>query len=150
VSYIRPAGIVDPAAETLVVPAELSELPRVSDWASDVAGRLALSESTLFAIHLCFEEAISNIVRHGRADGAGGSRDVRLALRREAGAVTATIEDQGVAFDPREVAAPVVPTSIEEAPMGGLGIHLMRRFTRELAYQRVDGTNRLTLRFGVE
>lgn len=136
--------------ETLVVRAEMNELARVGDWANQVAERLDLPQSILFALQLCFEEAVSNIVRHGFQDGedvASPNKDVRLVIVREADAVIATIEDHGVAFDPREVAAPVAPTSIEEASIGGLGIHLMRHFAQGLAYERMDGTNRLTLRF---
>jgi hypothetical protein len=32
------------------------------------------------------------------------------------------------------------------AGIGGMGIHLMRRFAQDMAYERVDGANRLTLR----
>ncbi len=136
--------------ETLVVQAEMAELARVSEWTDDVAERLALPASILFALHLCFEEAISNIVRYGfqdRQDTAGLNKDVRLALVREADAVTVTIEDHGVAFDPGQVAPPTAPTTINEAVIGGQGIHLMRQFAQDIAYQRQDGINRLILRF---
>lgn len=137
-------------ADTLVVRAEIAELARVSDWTNAVATRLALPQSILFAIHLCFEEAVSNIVRYGfrdRQDLAGLNKDVCLALVREADTVIVTIEDHGAAFDPREVAAPTAPTTIDEVAIGGLGIHLMRQFAQDLAYQRLNGVNRLTLRF---
>jgi len=61
--------------------------------------------------------------------------------------VTITIEDHGAAFDPREVPPPPVPSRIDEAVIGGLGVHLMRHFAQDLAYQRLDGVNRLILRF---
>lgn len=136
--------------ETLVVQAEMEELGRVTCWTDEVANRLELPPSMLFAIQLCFEEAVSNIVRYSFAEGADKAalnKNVRLALAREADAVTITIEDHGAAFDPRQVAPPAMPTSIGEARIGGLGIHLMRQFAQDMDYQRTDGVNRMTLRF---
>ena len=39
------------------------------------------------------------------------------------------------------------PTSLQEARVGDLGIHLMRSFADGMHYERRDGRNRLTLRF---
>ncbi len=136
--------------ETLVLQAEMAELGQVGHWVDGVVERLDLPQSMSFAIQLCFEEAVSNIVRHGFVglEGeAGLNKDVRLALKCENGAVTATIEDHGVAFNPLAVAAPAAATTISEAVIGGLGIHLIRQFAQHLAYERQDGMNRLTLRF---
>jgi len=136
--------------ETLVVQAEMAELARVGDWAEALAERLELPQSTSFAIHLCFEEAVSNIIRHGFVGCQGEAvlnKDVRLAVERGDDAVTVTIEDHGVGFNPLGVAIPAAPTTISEAAIGGLGVHLMRQFAQYLAYERQDGMNRLTLRF---
>ncbi len=136
--------------ETLDVRAEMAELARVTGWTDNVAKRLALPPSMVFALQLCFEEAVSNIVRYsfvGQAEGPGLNRDVHLALAREADAVTVTIEDHGTAFDPRQVAPPAAPVTLGEAAIGGLGIHLIRQFAQGMEYQRTDGVNRLTLRF---
>lgn len=138
--------------ETLVVQAEMAELARVRDWTDATGERLGLPQSTLFAIHLCFEEAVSNIIRHGfvaRQGETPPNKDVRLALEREDSAVAATIEDHGVAFDPLGVATPSAPAAIEEATGGGLGISLMRQFAQHLAYERRGGVNCLTLRFAL-
>ena len=57
------------------------------------------------------------------------------------------LRDRGLAFDPWEAPEPVRPTSLEEAPIGGLGIHLMRRVSDGLGYRRDGGGNVLTLEF---
>jgi serine/threonine-protein kinase RsbW len=136
--------------ETLVIRAEIPELARVCDWTDALAQRLALPQSTAFAIQLCFEEALSNIVRHGFAgdpDEVARNKDVRLALETHDDAIVATIEDRGPAFDPLEVAPPAAPTAISDLPLGGRGIQLMRKLAQSLAYERRDGVNRLTLSF---
>lgn len=136
--------------ETLVIRAAIGELPRVHGWADALAQRLALPQSTTFAIQLCFEEALSNIVRHGFAGAPkeeARNKNVSLALETHNDAIVATIEDRGPAFDPLEVAPPPAPTAISDLPLGGRGIELMRKFAQSLAYERRDGVNRLTLSF---
>ncbi len=137
-------------SETLIVQAEMAEIARVALWAEAYAERLALPARTAFALQLCFEEAVSNIVRHGfsgQQDEAGLNRDVRLHLRHTPHDVTMTIEDFAAAFDPLSVPLPAAPASIADAQIGGQGINLMRRFAQDIAYERRDGMNRLTLRF---
>ena len=57
------------------------------------------------------------------------------------------IEDHGPAFDPTHAPDPELPTRLEDATIGGLGIQLMRRFAQSMNYQRRDGINKLTLEF---
>lgn len=91
------------------------------------------------ALDHALAEHLQNIVNHSRA--------TRVSIRFEAlpDSVSAMVSDDGVAFDP--TAAPLVDTSapIEERPIGGLGIHMMRRLCDHLVYLRVGGTNQLEL-----
>lgn len=144
--------LVSENISTIVVQAELNEFSRLSAWAEDVVGRMGVSTSTSFAIRLCLEEAFSNIVRHSFVDGVDGSKidkNIHLTLERSDSAVMMTIEDGGIAFDPRSVTAPAAPQSIEDAIVGGQGINLMRQFTQQMDYERLDRRNRLRLRFEV-
>ncbi len=132
--------------ETLIVRAALSELARAADWARQLADKHALSSSITYALQLCLEEAVSNIVRHGQPPPHG---DIRLSFTTIENAALLTIEDCAMAFDPTKMASPAVPACLNDAPIGGLGIHLMRQFANGLSYERQNGCNRLTLRFEV-
>lgn len=128
-------------AETLAIAADLAGLARAGAWAEALAARWSLPPATAFGVGLCLEEAASNIIRHGTAG------RIALTLDRAADALTLTLEDHGVAFDPLAEASPALPGSIEAARVGGMGIHLMRRFARSLAYERRGDANRLTIAF---
>ena len=123
-------------------------MPRVFQWIDSVADKAGLPDWTRYALLLCIEEAVSNVIRYGYPpDHRDISKDeVRLTLAWDDGAATLTIEDQGIPFDPRDLAAPTLPRTVEEANIGGLGIHLMRRYAETMDYLREDGFNRLTLR----
>ena len=136
-------------AETLTIQADIAELARAADWLDGVATRMAIPDQTRFAIDLCLEEALANTVRHGFPDDLTADRTVRVHIDRAGDIVTVTIEDHGMAYDPLETPEPERPATLAEAPIGGLGVHLMRRFTQAMDYQRQDGTNRLTLRISI-
>nr|WP_294509269.1 ATP-binding protein [uncultured Rhodopila sp.] len=139
--------MVSVGPESLIVQAEITELGRVAAWAESLNETLQLPPSTAFAVQLCFEEAVSNVMRHGFVGAPGAGKDILLALERRGDTVIAAICDRGVAFDPLAMAPPAPAASIEDAVVGGQGIHLMRTFAQRMDYERRDGMNRLTLRF---
>jgi anti-sigma regulatory factor (Ser/Thr protein kinase) len=55
----------NPECESLTLRSELVEVARVPPWVEKLAARHALPERTQFAMDLCLEEAISNVIRHG-------------------------------------------------------------------------------------
>jgi len=136
--------------ETLIVQAEMAELPRISAWADALAERLCIAQSVAFSIQLCLEEAFSNIVQYGFSDvedSLDSNRDVRLVFEHDQKTATITIEDHGAPFDPLRRSEPARPTSLDNAPIGGFGIHLMRQFAQAMTYERRDSLNHLTICF---
>ena len=54
---------------------------------------------------------------------------------------------RGAAFDPLTHVLDPLPTSLEEAKVGGSGLRLVRRFADRLNYRREGGINHLTVVF---
>jgi len=112
---------------------------------------LALDPLVINRLEVVFEEIVSNIVRHGFTPGSGQSIAVRLAVRPNA--VVLTVEDDGIAFNPLDAPEPAPLTSLETAPLGGLGIALMRKLAADVRYETPSWvpdaafkpTNRLTV-----
>ena len=131
-------------ANRLELRGDLSGLGRLAGWIKTGAQH-ELSDDTSFAVQLCLEEAVANIIMHG---GAKDDRvEIAIELERDGGTLVARIEDSGREFDPTQFPPPSVAKSLEEAKVGDLGIHLMRSFASDMHYERRDGRNRLTLRF---
>jgi anti-sigma regulatory factor (Ser/Thr protein kinase) len=128
----------------LVLRNTISELPELSRWIESCT-REDVSSDTAFAVALCLEEAVANIMMHGGEE--GDRLEISVELERERGALTARIEDNGRAFDPTQAPARAPAASLKDAKIGDLGIHLMRSFASEMRYGRSGGRNRLTLRF---
>jgi anti-sigma regulatory factor (Ser/Thr protein kinase) len=114
-------------------------------WIDDLVGPLELSPEATYAVQLCLEEAIVNIITY--AFEPDTEHDVRIAVWRDGRMVYAEITDDGRPFDPLAQEAPLRPTDLASAQIGGLGITLMRNFAGDIAYRRMEGMNRLTLSF---
>jgi anti-sigma regulatory factor (Ser/Thr protein kinase) len=64
----------------------------------------------------------------------------------ENGAAAFTLIDGGTPFDPLAREDPDILLSGEERGIGGLGIYMVKTMVDELAYEYLDGCNRLMMR----
>jgi len=131
-------------ARRLVLRNDVAELQRLAGWLERLAQQ-GMSSDVSFAVQLCLEEAVANIIMYGAA--RGDRLEIAVELERNGGTLVARIEDNGRQFDPTRAPPPAVAASLEQAKVGDLGIHLMRSFASGMDYERRDGRNRLTLRF---
>ena len=137
-------AISNPDKSCLVLLNDLAELERLAGWIDDWAQE-RVSPDTSFAIQLCLEEAIANIIMYGAVK--DDRVEIAVELERSGSTLIARVEDTGQQFDPTRFPLPILAMSLEEAEVGDLGIHLMRSFASGMDYERRDCRNRLTLRF---
>ncbi len=135
-------------ASRLTIHSRLDDLLLVWPWMESLAHAYAIPAHTQFAILLCLEEALSNVIRHGYRGRAGETLTVDCALD-ESNQLVLTIEDQAPPFNPLTAPEAENPSTVDELRPGGRGIRLMRRFAGSLTYQRLPGGNRLTMRFAI-
>jgi anti-sigma regulatory factor (Ser/Thr protein kinase) len=108
-----------------------------------LAAQHGLTERKLARLHVALEEHLTNIIVHGYQPGQLGHITVRLLP--EPGWLRVEIEDDAEAFDPTTAAPPDTSVPLEQRPLGGLGIHMMRKSVDEWGYRRVAGRNMLIL-----
>jgi len=89
---------------------------------------------------IVMDEIVSNIVR------CSGSKDFTVGLETTDDGVVMTFTDGGLAFDPTcEAAVPDVSASAADREIGGLGIFMVKKMSKSVAYRRQDGKNVLTV-----
>src|SRR5262245_30625829 len=135
---------ISPNARRLLLHGDLAELERLVVWIEGWAMR-DLSASLSFAVQVCLEEAVANIIMYSTT--TDDRLEIVVEVERGDQTLIARIEDNGSAFDPTQVLRPPVPASLAEAKVGNFGIHLMRSFASGMHYERRDSRNRLTMRF---
>jgi anti-sigma regulatory factor (Ser/Thr protein kinase) len=130
----------------LTLESRLEDLALVWPWAEALAARYSVPANTLFAIQLCLEEALSNIMRHGYQGQLRQSITIACAPCGIAELVF-TIEDDAPPFDPFAVTPAAAPASLQDLEPGGQGIRLIQKFANRHDYQQLPNGNRLTLAF---
>lgn len=112
---------------------------RLAEWLTDEGADGYLLDRAALVV----EEVVLNIGAHGYGDAA--PHPVAIGATFDGTALTLTFEDSARDFDPAAVPDPPLPRRLEDAPVGGLGLVLLRRMTDALTHEaRPGGGNRLT------
>jgi anti-sigma regulatory factor (Ser/Thr protein kinase) len=133
-------------AESLILESNLLELNRVPPWVEKLASQHAIPDSTRYAMDLCLEEVLSNIIRHGYRKQSSGTIKISCIRERD-GYISLVVEDGAPSFNPIVFQSRHFPPSLDEISLGGQGIHLLKQFADELEYEDKGTGNRLTISF---
>ncbi len=131
-------------SEQLVINNDAAELERINQFVEEfgVANKLHVEET--YAIYLCLEELVTNVISYAFPE--GGAHDIVVRLRVDADNIHIELEDDGIPFDPTKVPEPDTNKPAHERQIGGLGIHLVRQTMNDMFYQRVEERNILLLK----
>ena len=121
-------------------------------WLEARMGESGLGARPSFALNLCLDEAVANVLMHGFAHLAnpgegpvGEAPRIRLAYRFDGTTATLAVQDNGMPFDSTAYVPSELPRSLQEAELGGHGIRLMRNYLSAMRYRREGNWNLLTL-----
>jgi anti-sigma regulatory factor (Ser/Thr protein kinase) len=131
-----------PEALRVSIPARLSEVRELSSLVEGFGDANRLPDPKVFVINLALDELITNTVMHGPDAGAV---QIDISLWVDAGTLFLVMEDNGHPFDPTADSSADLSSSLQDRPVGGLGLHLVKSFADRIAYEFVDGRNRLTV-----
>ena len=123
---------------------DIRQIPKLAEFVEDIAQEKQLNQSLAMGINLALEEAVSNVMLYAYPKEMDGLVEVDAILRKDS--LEFVITDSGVPFDP--TAAPEVDFNIpiEERPIGGLGIHLVRQLMDTVNYERKEDKNYLKMK----
>jgi len=132
--------------QTLVVPGTPVGLEQAERGLDDFSAMHSLTRNDTWPFHVALDEILSNLVKYGWSERAGEGRiEIRLAL--DGNEMEMVVLDDAAPFNPLEAQAPDTSLPVEERPVGGLGIEIVRRLMDSIDYARLDdGNNRLTMR----
>lgn len=120
-----------------------SEIPLAHQALDEFVAKQVLPVRDLPRLHVAIEEHLANIISHGYSPQQSGTIQLRLSV--VSSGLRVEIEDDASPFNPLE--APEVDTSVplEQKPLGGLGVLLIRKSVDKLSYIRKDQRNLLTM-----
>lgn len=140
----RPAEDRPGRAElSLSVRNELSEIAVLAERIDAFCEENGLGADIAHAVNLSLDELLTNTISYGYEQGGRHVIDVDLGLHD--GDLTVRISDDGRAFDPLDIAEPDVDAALDDRPVGGLGIYLVRQMMDAVTYRRHDDRNEVVL-----
>ena len=128
---------------SLEVDRSMRGVARVGAWVDELAILLNLSHRTEYALRLCLEEVVTNLVTHARPVPGVDGEKVGLRMVAEPDQLCVTLQDQCEEYNPLQSAEQEAPH--DASGQGGLGIGLVRQHAREVTWSRVGLSNRLML-----
>jgi len=121
--------------------ATVRDLNDIRDYLEGAVTMLGGSEDDAGDLVLAVNEAVTNVLLHGY-EGAPGPLSV--GVEADGDELRVILTDEAPGFDPTTVPPPDIHRPLEERPLGGLGIHMMRQLTDALVYRALDDGNELT------
>ncbi len=122
---------------------EIGQISQLEGFMETVASRTNLDNSVVMGLNLAIEEAVTNVIQYAYPKDTDGTVDLDAVIKADS--VEFILSDSGKPFDP--TAAPKADTtlSVEDRPIGGLGIFLVKNIMDDVKYQWKDGRNILTM-----
>jgi len=133
----------DVSERHLVLKNDIQEISRLAQFLDTLAAEKGLDHSLTMSLNLALEEAVTNVILYAYPKGVTGLIELDAFLEKDT--LRFVLSDRGVAFDP--TAAPEADTtlSVEDRPIGGLGIYLVRKTMDQVTYRNEDGKNILSM-----
>ena len=119
---------------------DVREVRRINHALADFLAEEGVPGRTIHHVRLVVEELVVNVVRYAYSDTT--AHKIGVDVRTEPRRVVVTIEDDGRPFNPNDAPEPQLRNS-PAAKRGGLGIHLVKKLSRELTYSRENNRNRV-------
>ncbi|MBD2774200.1 ATP-binding protein [Iningainema tapete] len=128
--------------QPLTVPATLDSLSLITEYVTCATTAAGLDQKAAYRCRLAVDEIATNIINYAYSQGVGV---LNLAADINEQALTISIEDTGIAYNPLQAQLPnasELKLPLEERSMGGLGIYLALHEVDKFLYERMDNKNR--------
>ena len=122
----------------------LSALERLHQVLWEFGKKQELPPNVINTMNLALEEIVTNVIEHGYED--TGEHVIIIRCSVQDGEVMAEVEDDGQPFNPLQCPDPDITKTLEDRPIGGLGIYLIRNVMDGLDYTYQGGKNQIRLK----
>jgi anti-sigma regulatory factor (Ser/Thr protein kinase) len=120
-----------------------SEIQQLHDKLDTLALEAGIAPEPLHKIQLAVEEYLTNVFNY--AFDQQQDHQVKVSLRLENSDLSIEFEDQGRPFNLLEHPAPDLTLPLDQRPIGGLGIYMIKQSMDRVDYRRIGGKNVVVL-----
>lgn len=132
-----------PSSRRLVLLNSIDQVSHLPAFVEDAVRSSKLNPDVADSLNLALEEAVVNVINYAYPEGTVGEVIIDAATNDTA--ITFTVTDSGKPFDPTAREEVDIDANVEDRPIGGLGIHLVRQIMDNVRYERRGEKNVLIL-----
>ena len=129
--------------ETLTLINKVSEITKLNAFVKSATAALNMESGLANKIKLAVEEAVTNVIDYAYPNDIEGN--ISLTIEADESRIRFILSDLGSEFDPTGVSKVDTTLTVNERPIGGLGVFLVRNLMDSINYERVDGKNVLRM-----
>ena len=135
----------DKQVETLAIAASGEEIRHASEWLTTALRQRDVPDPQVERLELALHEVLANVLAHGGS--TARTEPIRICIevceKASTGEARVEVSDAGIPFDPTGAPEHTPAKTLAEAPLGGLGLPLIRRCSDWMSYRRDGGRNHL-------
>jgi serine/threonine-protein kinase RsbW len=137
-----------PNSKVLHLANSLDELTHLEAFLEELGEEWELPLPLVMSLNLALEEALANIITYGYDD--TNPHEIAIEFLSDGKVLTISIIDDGHEYDPTVREDPDITLSVDDRPIGGLGIFLIKKIMDRVEYQRKNNKNHLVLTKNIE
>ena len=122
---------------------ELREIAGVAAQIDEFCAARMILQHVAYAVNLAIDEILTNTISYGYEDDE--RHQIEIIVRVEAEALVVVIVDDSMPFDLALAPERDLEASLEDTPLGGLGLFLVHQMMDSVEYRREEGCNVVTL-----
>ncbi|MBR1569673.1 MAG: SpoIIE family protein phosphatase [Bacteroidales bacterium] len=142
IHYLNDA-MPDKSERHLMLRNDIQQIPQLAEFIEAIAEEKSLDQSLAMGLNLALEEAVTNVIMYAYPKGSDGLVDIEAIIRKDS--LEFIISDSGKPFDPTLAPEADVKLGVQDRPIGGLGIYLVKKLMDNVSYKRENGKNILSM-----
>lgn len=129
----------------ITISASIENFEAVNAFVKESAERAGFDDEAINKILLATEEIYVNVV-HYAYKGEKGPLIIKCETLENGDGISIQFVDNGIEFNPLESETPDTDASVEDRPIGGLGIFLVKTLMDGIEYRREKNRNVLLIK----
>lgn len=127
----------------IVLQNDVKEISKLEILVETIVADWTLYNSIGFNLNLAIEEAVSNIIIHGKTE-LNINKEIIINVENINDNICVEIKDNCKPFNPLSQEEKNIEDKLENIQVGGLGIYFIKKLTNNLEYKRYNSCNILS------
>ena len=131
-------------SDTILLEANIDNYAKLIDWLDKKCDDVRIESSYKTKLNIAVEEIFANVANYAYPTNEG---NVKVEFKIiDVNQVKMRFIDAGTQYNPLEKEDPDVTLGVEDRPIGGLGIFMVKNYMDEVNYAYEHGNNILTIK----